>query len=80
MFPIKKRCKFHTSEAKRVHWLVRMCILVKTHASLQAASDAQNMILHHKMEKKISVYGVQVRIWIEAFSANLQANKLFLAR
>ena len=67
------------SEAKRFHWFVHLCILVKTHASLQAASDAQNMIVHHQMEKKISVNGVQVRIWKEAFSANLQTNKLYLA-
>jgi hypothetical protein len=32
------------------------------------------------MEKKISVNGVQVRIWKEAFSANLQTNKLYLKR
>lgn len=68
------------SKAKRVHWLVHSCILVKTYASLPAASDTQNMIIYHQMEKKISVNGVQVRIRKEAFSANLQTNQLYLAR
>ena len=53
---------------------------VKTHSSLPAASDAQNMIIHHQMEKKIQVNGVQVRTWKEVFSANLQTNQLHLAR
>jgi len=57
-----------------------LSILVKTDESLPAASDAQNMITHHQMEKKISVNGIQVRISKEAFSANLQTNKLYLAR
>jgi hypothetical protein len=59
---------------------VRSCILIKTHASLPAACGAQNMIIYHQVEKKISVNGVQLRIWKEAFSANLETNQLHLAR
>jgi hypothetical protein len=74
-----KTCNFYLSKDKKDHQLVHPCMHVKTTCKL-TASNAQNVIIYHQIEKKNTSEWCAGMDMKEAGSANLQTNKLHLAR
>jgi len=80
MFPIKHVNFIHQRWRKIIGWCTHACTL---HASLPAASDAQNMIIYHQMGKRRKpppskwYAGMDLE---EYHFSQLQTNQLHLAR